>query len=284
MSALAWLCGVGLMGAVVLALSGLRSGPRSPVSRGPRLATRSLPADIAARLGLAAAGALVLGLATRWPVAALGGGVMGYFAKQLLAPKAARHVSIERTEAIAAWTEQLRDTMAAAAGLQQAIVATAPLAPGPIRAEVARAAKDALRRPLVAVLLRLAEELADPTADLVVTALVLAASGEAQDLGEVLSAIAASARDDAVMRRFVDASRARTRTAVRTITAVALLTLVGLLLVGHGYLRPYQSAGGQVVLGVVLGCYGAGVALLHRMGREKGPERILSPATGQESS
>ena len=235
-------------------------------------------AHFVVRLGLAVAGAAVLGVVTHWPVAALGGGVMGFFAEELLSPKTTRHAPIERTEAIAVWTEQLRDTMAAAAGLQQAIVATAPLAPEPIRRQVQRAAEDALRGPLVPVLLRLADELADPTADLVVTALVLAASGEAQDLGEVLSTIASSARDDAVMRRFVDASRSRTRTAVRTITVIALLTLVGLLLVGHGYLKPYSSAAGQVVLAVVLLCYGTGVGLLHRMGKDKPVERILSPA------
>ena len=278
MNALVWCCGVGLVAAVALALSGLRPRTASPVAARMRRPRVELPADLVVRLGLAAAGAAVLGLATRWPVAALGGGAMGFFARELASPKASRHAPIERTEAIATWTEQLRDTMAAAAGLQQAIVATAPLAPEPISPEVTRAADDAQRAPLQPVLLRLADELSDPTADLVVTALVLAASGEAQDLGEVLSTVAASARDDAIMRRFVDASRARTRTAVRTIAAIALLTLLGLLLVGHGYLRPYSSAGGQVVLAVVLACYGAGVALLHRMGRDKPVERILSPA------
>jgi len=188
-SALAWCCGVGLVAAGVLAASGLRRGGTSPVT-GPRLPAPRLPSDLVLRLGLAAAGATILGLVTRWPVAAVGGGLMGFFAKELLSPQTTRQAPIERTEAIAVWTEQLRDTMAAAAGLQQAIVATAPLAPEPIREEVQRAADEAMRGPLVPVLLRMADDIADPTADLVVTALVLAASGEAQDLGEVLSTIA----------------------------------------------------------------------------------------------
>lgn len=283
MSSLAWLCGVGIVGAVVFGLSGLRPRASEQATSRTRLSSLSLPGDVAVRLGLALAGAALLGLVTGWPVAAVGGGVMGFFAKELISPRAVRHAGIERTEAIAAWTEQLRDTMAAAAGLQQAIVATAPLAPEPIRPEIERAAEAALRQPLAPVLLHLAEELADPTADLVVTALVLAASGEAQDLGEVLSTVASSARDDVIMRRHVDASRARMRTAVRTITAIALLTLVGLLVVGHGYLRPYSSAGGEVVLALVLFCYGAGVGLLHRMGRDKPLERILSPAVERRS-
>jgi tight adherence protein B len=273
---LAWCCGGGLVVALVLAVSGLpkrpKRTPRAPLRAFPR------PADLTSRLVLAVAAAILLGALTGWPVAAFGGAAMGFFAKALLSPKAIRQAPIERTEAIAVWTEQLRDTMAAAAGLQQAIVATGPLSPEPIRAEVTRAATSAARQPLVPVLMRLADELASPTADLVVTALVLAASGEAQDLGEVLSTIASSARDDATMRRYVDASRARTRTAVRTITAIALVTMIALLVVGHGYLHPYSNALGQAVLAVVLAFYGLGVAMLHRMSAEKPPERILSPA------
>jgi tight adherence protein B len=271
MSLVAWASGAGLVAAIVLGLGAFHSGPTVRGSRGFQV-----PTGLAVRLGLSLAGAVVLGVATGWPVAAAGGATMGYFAKELLSPKAQRQAPIERTEAIAVWTEQLRDTMAAAAGLQQAIVATAHLAPDPIRAEIERAAASAVGEPLPGVLRQLADDLADPTADLVVTALVLAASGEAQGLGEVLSTIAVSARDDVIMRRQVDASRARTRTAVRTITVIALITLVGLLVAGHGYLTPYAKPKGQFVLALVLACYGGGVAVLHRMGRERSTERILS--------
>lgn len=272
MSVILWSAGVGVVAALALGVSGLRSDWHPSPRRPWRISS-----SLARRCALALGGGIVLGLATDWPVAALGGATMGFFATELLSPKAVRQAPIERTEAIAVWTEQLRDTMAAAAGLQQAIVETARLAPESIRGEIEQAAALAVREPLPLALGRLAEDLADPTADLVVTALILAASGEAQDLGEVLSTIAGSARDDAIMRRHVDASRARTRTAVRTITLIALLTLVGLLVVGHGYLKVYSKPKGQLVLALVLACYGAGVAILHRMGRERVPERILSP-------
>lgn len=280
MTTLAWCCGAGLLVAVAMAASGLRPSNATSAPVPPSRSRAVLPSDITSRLILALAAAVVLGLVTKWPVAAAGGAALGFFAKELVSPKLARQAPIERTEAIAVWTEQLRDTMAAAAGLQQAIVTTAHLSPPAIRTEVTRAASSAARQPLVPVLLRLADALADPTADLVITALVLAASGEAQDLGEVLSTIASSARDDATMRRYVDASRARTRTAVRTITAIALGTLMALLVLGHGYLHPYSGVSGQLVLAIVFVCYGSGVAMLHRMGREKRPERILSPAKG----
>lgn len=290
MTGLALACGLGLAAALLIGLDGVRHARpdppsakgRSRVGTGTRPGTRRgrRPDHLAPRLATAVAAAVLLGVVTRWPVAGVAGGVSGFFGRELLSPRASRQAPIERTEAVAAWTEQLRDTMAAAAGLQQAIVATAPICPPVVREAVGRAAASASRQPLVPVLLRLAEDLADPTADLVVTALVLAASGEGQDLGSVLSTVAAAAREDAVMRRHVDASRARTRTAVRAISLIALVTILGLLVVGHGYLRPYSTVPGQVVLAIVLTFYGLGVALLHRMGRDKAVDRFLRPSAG----
>ena len=283
MSILAWLVGVGLAGSVLLAVSGLR--PSAPVTSRPNLRrTPSLPADLPRRLLTASAGAVLLGLITGWPVAGLAGAVGGYFLSELISPRAERQAPIERTEAVAEWTEQLRDTMAAAAGLGQAIIATAPLAPAPIRAEVGALAARAGRERLVPLLGELGEALADPTADLVITALSLAAAGEGQDLGEVLSALAVSARDDATMRRYVDASRARTRTAVRIVTTVALASLAGLFVFGRSYLAPYSTAGGQVVLGIVLACYGVGVAILNHMAVGSAPDRLLARASLPDSA
>ena len=74
----------------------------------------------------------------------------------------------------------------------------------------------------------------------------------------------------------MDATRARTRTAVRAVTAIALSTLIGLFLVGGSYLSPYGTPLGQVVLAGVLACYGAGVFLLQRMSADTPPERILA--------
>lgn len=281
MTVLALACGLGFAGALVTGLQGLRRRPPGlPPRRRRGAGGGTMSPRLFQRVTGAAVTAVLLGILTRWPVAAAAGGIAGYFGRELVSPRAVRQVPIERTEAVAAWTEQLRDTMAAAAGLQQAIVATAPISPVLIRGPVTRAATAASRQPLVPVLLGLAEDLSDPTADLVVTALVLAASGDGQELGAVLSTVAAAARDDAMMRRHVDASRARSRTAVRTITLIALATLVGLLVAGHGYLRPYSSVSGQIVLTVILGVYGAGVGLLHRMGRDRQVERFLSPSAG----
>ncbi|MDP9073349.1 MAG: pilus assembly protein TadB, partial [Actinomycetota bacterium] len=174
------------------------------------------------------------------------------------------------------WTEMLRDTMAAAAGLEQAIFTTAALAPAPIRPEVQGLLTRLQRERLSPALASLGEELADPTADLVVSALTLAASGEASELGDLLASLASAARDSATMRLKVEASRARTRTSVRIIVGVTV-GMAGLLIVANrGYLTPFDSFTGQVVLLGVFACFGGAMAWLAAMGRYVAPERFLA--------
>ena len=154
---------------------------------------------------------------------------------------------------MAGWAEMLRDTMAGSAGLEQAIVATAPLAPLPIRAEVATLAVRLEGERLAPALRAFADEVADPTCDLVVAALVLAAEHQAQRLGELLGSLAAAARDQATMRLRVEAGRARTRTSVKVIVGATGALVVGLALFNRGYLAPYDTAVGQLVLLLVGG-------------------------------
>lgn len=229
---------------------------------------------------VAATGAALLVLAlTGWPVAA---GVAAV--ATIVGPSAVRRsrdhaAAIERTEAVAAWTEMLRDTLAAAAGLEEAILVSARNAPDAIAGPVQRLAARLERGQLTQALATFAHEVDDPIADLVVAGLSIAARREARDLVGMLGALATSARSEAEMRRRVHASRARIRTTVR----VVLTTLAGfavlLLLFNRDYLSAYDSATGQVVLAVVAAIFAGGGWLLHRMARIETPERFFAPPT-----
>ena len=187
--------------------------------------------------------------------------------------------AVARIEAIAGWTEMLRDTVSAAAGLEQAIAATAPLAPEAIRPQVTElAGRLASGARLDGALREFAAEVADPLADLVVAALIHAAAHHARRLGELLSSLAASARAQASMRLRVEAGRASLRTSVRMITTVTAVMAIGLVLLDRGYLAPYDSAGGQLVLLLVGVIFAAGFTLLRRMARHQQPARILAAA------
>ncbi|MDA8062513.1 MAG: pilus assembly protein TadB, partial [Actinomycetota bacterium] len=124
-SALAGLLGAGVGLGLVLAWAGWRGvalprPARSPAQ--PKVERATL------RLGLAAGAAVVVGAATGWPVGALLAGLAGWGLPALLAGTKGRAEALAHIEAVAGWAEMLRDTMAGAAGLEQAIVATAAVA------------------------------------------------------------------------------------------------------------------------------------------------------------
>lgn len=237
---------------------------------------RRLGSQAGSRLGWSAGLAILLGGATRWPVAALAGAAAGWFAPVLFGGRAARERGIARTEAIACWAESLRDTIAGARGLEAALASTAPVAPQAIRSELSAFAERIYREPLPAALRALADDLAHPTADLVVAALSMAASGSVRDLGELLGTLAVAARDEAAMRLRVDAARARMRTAVRVIAACTLATAAGLVAFNPSYVSIYSSGLGQAVLALIAGIWGGALWWIARMSEFDVPERFLT--------
>jgi hypothetical protein len=227
------------------------------------------------RLGRAAALGFLILVVTRWPVAAIAAALLGWYSSVLLGGRATREAGVARTEAIATWTEMMRDTIAAAHGLEAAIAATAPVAPGPIRNEVLALAVALERESLPKALQRLSEDLAHPIADLVVASLSVAASGSVRELNDLLGTLAASARDEAAMQLRVEAARARMRTAVRVITSCTIITAVGLVALNPSYATVYSSALGQLMLGLIAICWGLALWWLARMSQFQSPERFL---------
>jgi tight adherence protein B len=125
------------------------------------------------RLGVAIAVGMLTGVVTGWVVGAILAGLACWALPRVLGRDPGHARRVARIEAIATWTEMLRDTLSAASGLEQAILATAPLAPAPIRGEITDlAARLENGERLAPSLRRLADQLGDPTGDLVIAALV----------------------------------------------------------------------------------------------------------------
>ena len=277
MTALAALCGTGVGFGVVLLVGGLRGVEPAVGPPGVPLAARL--EGMTLRLGLAMGAGVMMALLTGWPVGMLLVAALGFAAPSLFRPGSARQAGVARTEAIAGWAEMLRDTMAGAAGIEQAIGATAGVAPAPIRDEVQTLAARLERERLAPALRAFAASVADPTADLVVAALILASEKQARRLGDLLGTLASSAREQANMRLRVEAGRARTRTGVRVITFTTLAFALALVVLNRGYLEPYDSAVGQMVLAAVGACFGAAFYWLASMARVGTPERFLAAET-----
>ncbi|WP_239340894.1 type II secretion system F family protein [Frankia sp. CiP3] len=274
---LAVVCGSGVGLGLWLAGAGTApvwAGLRAVVAR--RIAGLSGQAR-ALRIGGIVAAGLAVGMVTGWPAAAVLAAFAAAVLPGLLAAGRMDKALTARVEAIAGWAEMIRDTLAGAAGLEQAILATAPIAPLPIRAEVLRlaAALQAGRR-LPDALAGFADALDDPTADLVVAALVLAATRQARQLTDLLGRLAAAARDQAALRMRTAASRARTRTSTRVIIATTVVMTGGLVLFSPAFVQPYNTVGGQLVLLAVGALFACAFAWLAHMARLPIPDRILT--------
>jgi len=238
----------------------------------------------AAHLAGAVAAGLLCWILTGWPVAGVLAAAGVWWLPSLLGPDRVHAAQVARVEAVAAWTEQLRDLMEGAAGLHQAIVTTVPTAPPLIRSEVARLA-EALQQgtPPERALEEFAEQVDVPTADLVSAALSTAATRQAADLGALLSSLARSARDQAAMLVRVAATRARVRTSARIIAATTLALAVGLSVINADYLVPFNGFLGQVVLAVIGALWAVGLVWLARLTRtDLGPRALARTRTGGE--
>jgi tight adherence protein B len=230
------------------------------------------------RLALAMAAGLLVGLLTGWPVAGLLGFGAVYGLPHLMG-KTAWGSATRRIEGVAAWTELLRDTLASSAGLSQAIVASAAVAPTSVREPVRRlAARVGAGVPMEEALRRFGDDLDDETADLVVCALLLASQARAQRIGELLGELASSAREQVAMRLKIEASRASTRSGVRTVVVFSLAFACLLAVFAHSYLAPFGTPVGQVVLAGVGAAYALGLVLMVRMAAPPPPFRLVSSA------
>src|SRR6266508_3590704 len=281
---LAALAGAGLAGGLVLLVAALGGLPPRTAPTARAGVTRRAPDRVRLRAVLAATAALAVGLLTRWPVAVLLAGALGWAWPTLFATKQTSRATVERIEAIATWTEMLRGMTVAAASIEQAIMATVGRAPAAIRTEIVELA-ERLRagESLVTALPPLADAIADDVGDLVVGALLLAAdpSQKAGGLARQLDELARRARQKAGYRLRVQTGRARIYASARAITLITLAVVAVLLVFGVEFLAPYRTAVGQLALMGVGGLFSIGLGLLGRLGRRRDTERFLATAPGR---
>ncbi|WP_283138552.1 type II secretion system F family protein [Rhizohabitans arisaemae] len=276
---LATLAGAAVGGGIFLLAMAIRGLPVRPDAAGRAARRRALLRALTTRSALAAIiGSAVL-VVTRWPVAAGGAVLLVVAWHGLVGGAASERVAMRRLEGLAAWTESLRDTIAGAAGLEQAIPASIRAAAPSLQPHL-RVLVDRLhtRMPMPDALRRFADDLDDPSADLVVAALVLNSRLRGPGLRDVLSALAVSAREELDMRRRVEAERRSTRRSVQIVVGTALAFAALLVLFNRDYVEVYDSPLGQAVLVVVAALFGAGFAWMRRLARFDKPARLLGGA------
>ena len=265
------IAGAGLF-LLLVALRGLPPRPPGHPGRLRGWAREVGPARLATAV-LAGVGVLV---ATGWLVAGVGA-VLLVLSWRGMSGAAGERAATARLEALATWTESLRDTIAGAVGLEQAIPASlraaAPSLREPLTAMVERLHT---RVPMPEALRRFADDLADPGADLIVAALIINAGLRGPGLRDLLGALSRSVREELDVRRKVTAQRRSTRRGAQIVVGISVGLALGLAVFNHAYVQVYDSVTGQLVLGVVTGLYAAGIVWMRALARFPVPERLLA--------
>lgn len=264
---------------LVVAVTAVRGTTGVRTERSPRRERRAHGRLV--RAGTGTATAVVVLAATGWPVAGL---VAGLAVGCLPGAFEGRRRSADHrgtVEAIAAWTEMLRDAVASGRGVQEAVAITAPLAPAALRPATTTLRARSVRGPLAPALRAFAEEVADPMADLVAATLTLAATREVRELGDLLGALARTTRQRAALRLAAEAGRAGMRTTARSIAGVTVALLAGLVIFQPAYLTPYTTPAGQLVAVAAGAWFALGFWGLARLGRPSAPRRLRLREVGQ---
>jgi Flp pilus assembly protein TadB len=260
---------------VLLMIVAIRGLPPQPENTGQGRLERNVRAVFGTRGAVALGAGVVTLIATGWVVAGIGVALL-VLSWRGLSGAAGERRALARLEGLASWTESLRDTIAGAVGLEQAIPASARVASDSLREPLERLV-DRLhtRTPMPEALQRFADDLDDPGADLILSALIINSRLRGPGLRDLLGALATSVREELDMRRKVSADRRATRRSVQIVIGVSVGLALILAVLDRSFLGPYNNALGQLVLVIVVVVYGAGVYWLRKLAIFEAPQRLL---------
>jgi Flp pilus assembly protein TadB len=275
---LAILVGAVTGGALFLLVIALHGLPPRPKKQGPGTLERQVRELFSVRGGIALVAGILVLVATGWIVAGVGVALLVYSWRSL-GGAASERKTMARLESLATWTESLRDTIAGAVGLEQAIPSSIRVADVSLREPLTKLV-DRLhtRVPMHVALRRFADDLDDPSADMIIAALIINARLRGPGLRALLGALAVSVREELDMRRKVNAGRRSTRRSVQIVVAVSVGMAIVLAVLDHAFLSPYDGVYGQFMLVIIGAIYAAGILWLRRLATFESPQRLLGTA------
>ena len=231
------------------------------------------------RVALALGVGMTVLMLTRWPAAGLAAVALVALWPRVFGGAAQGRLELAKIEAIASWTESLRDTSSAAAGLEQAIPATVDSAPDLLRRPLRDlSSRLAGRVPLPEALTRFADDVHDPAADMVVAALSLNARQRAGGLERILTALAVSARSELEMRRKIEVERRGLRRQAQTIAGAVVGFVILQAAFAPAWVAPYSSPSGQLVLALLIGIFIAAFMRMRSLAASRPAARFLTSA------
>lgn len=180
------------------------------------------------------------------------------------------------TDAVASWTESLRDTMGGSHGVQGALLAVAPSAPPAIRQHSLVMAEDITAGvPLATALDGFARRVANPVSDLVCAVLGHAVRHSAAEVPEMLESIAATARERARAHGQIEVSRSKPKRTVQL--AAVLIVVLGVVIVTlmRDLIDPLISDAGQIPVTVATLMILGALVWMSELAKVRQPLRLL---------
>lgn len=244
----------------------------------------STEATVAARAGVDATQLRVIAAActvamvgyalTGWlAVGVIGGGAVWVVPHTIRSRRAVAR-DRERLRALAGWIEVIRDLFGAGAGIEDALVTSQRHVANPIAVDVSELIIATKVHGSRNALVRFGERFANPIADQVVWALLIATERSSASVSEVLTQAAGRARERVAMQERLDAKRSSRYMVVNTMVLMTVLLGAALIAINPAYRTYYASAVGQVVLSAVVVGQGAGFVWLLRMSKHTAGHRI----------
>lgn len=280
MNVLAALSGAILLAGLVLAVDALipthvtvQTRPRRQATATGRLsrARKSTKVLLAAGIG---AGIIIWAL-TGWAIAIIIAPLALVGIPTLLrAPDST--ATIERLKALEVWTRGLSGLVIVGAGIEQALAVAVDSAPDSIQKQLRLLnARINAGRSTHAALRQFADDLADPTGDIIVANLLLAATKRGPGLAASLDDLAAIVSQEVESRQKIEEDRAKPRTTARLVSLITLIVLS--LATLSGYMGPYgENFLGQAILGLLLAGYVGALIWLRSLSTTPPPPRLLT--------
>ncbi|EON25018.1 integral membrane protein [Nocardioides sp. CF8] len=271
------LLGLALGGSVLLLVAALMGWKPPTRKRAGKGRANALWGSAARRRALIALGVAVLvAVLTRWPVAAGAAAAVIYLWPTMFGGGKTATGQVERVEALATWTESLRDSIAGSVGLEDAIRHSLTAAPPVLQPALQRLeGRLRVQIPLTQALAAFAEEFEDSSADLVVAALILNSKLRGPGLVATLTALASAAREEVDMRRRIEEGRKSLRRTALIIVGATAIFAGGMAVFSRDYVAPYSTPLGQLMLAVVLSVFAGGLMWIRSAANLRPPERFL---------
>ena len=189
---------------------------------------------------------------------------------------------IDQLEALESWSRALSGLVSTGAtSLAQAISTSLPNAPEILRPNLNNlVARLNSRWEPKRAFKAFADELDDPTADIVAAHLILASQLKLTGLDRALEDLSAIISEEIRQRREIQAARETNRTTAKWVTIITIVVMIGAATVMSEYFSFYRTPIGQAILALILGAYAGALKWMHSLSKPNLPPRILVSAQG----